>query len=109
MSKTKEIILLLISIITIPLLSFLLTYFNLDLKFNLNNFLKISDLLIILFIYTLIIVFVIYTKIKEVNEEIIEIKKEQKRLDEKIKIYKDIDYLKARVNLLEKGEKSGKN
>ncbi len=109
MSKTKEIILLLISIIALPLLSFIFTYFNFNLKFDLNNFLKISDLLIILLIYTIIIVFVIYTKIKEVNGDIDEIKIEQKKLNEKIKIYQEIGYLKARVDLLEKGGKNGKN
>jgi hypothetical protein len=109
MSKTKEIILLLISLVAIPLFSFLFTYFNLHLKIDLDNFLKISDLLIILLTYTIIMVFVIYTKIKEVNEDIAEIRLEQKRLDEKIKIYKDIDYLKARVNLLEIRGKNGKN
>jgi hypothetical protein len=109
MPKAKEIVLFFMGIIGLPLLSFMLTYFNFNLKFNLSNFLKISDVLIILVIYTIIIVFVIYTKIRERDEDINEIKVEQKRLGEKLKIHQQLIDLEARVITLEKGGKHGKN
>jgi predicted nuclease with TOPRIM domain len=52
---------------------------------------------------------IIYAKIKEVDEDIRKLDTEQKRLGEKLKIHEQLIDLKARIEVLEKGGKYGKN
>ncbi|MFW6310712.1 MAG: hypothetical protein ACOC1K_00590 [Nanoarchaeota archaeon] len=99
--KSKEFIILLLGLIGSILSGLLLRIFG---KENLHSF-SVIDFVIILVLVIVFIMFVVYTRIREINNEINIIRSEQKRLIEKLKIYEQLIELKAEVKNLRYGNK----
>ena len=99
--RSKEFIILLLGIIGSILSGLLLMIFG---KENLHSF-SVIDFVIILVLVIVFIMFVVYTRIREINNEINIIKSEQKRLIEKLKIHEQLIELKAEFKNLKHGNK----
>ena len=75
-------------------------------KIDLENF-SLQDILILIIIFTTVIIYVIYKRIGEIEGDIEDGKKDYKKIDERLKIHKQLINLEARLIVLEK-EQNGK-
>lgn len=98
---SKEIVIILIGIFGSALLLIIQDYFSKN-SINIEN--PLTAILTII-LASIVIILILYRKMREVNEELKEIKLDQQKLEEKLKIYKDISNIKERLNRLE--EKNG--
>lgn len=92
---SKEWIIVLLGIIGSALLGLLITSIN----FEINQFKDSITTIIIIIISAGIIIAIIYKKINEINEELNNQKNEQKKLDEKFKIYERLSKIEKKIGI----------
>ena len=93
----KDIIIILIGIIGTLLLSLLIPQEKL-IKFNFN----VNDYFWMLALSIIAIIYILYRKTNEINEELIKYDNNQKRLEEKLKIHEQLIDIKAAIKELQK-------
>ena len=97
MSETSEnVILLVFGAIISLVLAFSSKYVE---SFNFNTFKGIYTTLVLALIFILIIIFAIQSKTNEIKESIITMKYEQKKFDEKLKIYNRLAKIEERLKI----------
>lgn len=94
---SKNWIIILLGIIGSAIIAFLLKLQKIDFK----NF-QATDILLILGVAIIAVVFIFYRKIREINDELDNQEKEQKRICEKLKIYEQLIDMKAEIKELQK-------
>lgn len=101
--QAKEILIIAIGIITLPLITIFSKYF----KFiNLENPTP-NDIFILLILVVIVIIYVIYKRTGEIDKEIDDIKQDYDKLNEKLKIHSQLINLEARIISLEKETDNG--
>jgi len=98
--EAKELFIILIGT-AIPLI---LTLFFGD-KLSLDNP-SLENIFILLIIAVIFIIYVVYRRIGELGEEIVYVKEEHKKLEERLKIHQQLTNIEARIIALE--DKNGK-
>ena len=100
--QAKEILVILIGIVG----TLILTISFENRLINLGS-ITLQDILILIIISIIAIIYVIYKRMDEIEDDIENIKKDYNKLDERLKIHKQLINLDARLIALEK-EKNGK-
>ena len=93
--SSKEIVIILLTIIS-PIL---LGLFIKNIDFNIDRLKESITTGIIIIIATSTVIIIFYKKIKEVNKELENIKTEQTKLDEKLKIYKRLAKIEEKIGI----------
>jgi SNF family Na+-dependent transporter len=94
---SRDWIIIILGIISSIIIAFLLKLQKIDFK----NF-QATDILLILGVAIIAVVFVFYRKIREINDELDNQEKEQKRICEKLKIHEQLIDMKAEIKELQK-------
>lgn len=95
--QAKELLIILIGVI----ISLIITIFFQD-----NEEISIENIFILLIVAIAFIIYVVYKRIGELDEEIISTKEQYKKLQERLKIHQQLTNIEARLIVLE--NKNGK-
>jgi|SRR3989344_1580258 len=95
--QAKELLIILIGVI----ISLIITIFFQD-----NEEISIENIFILLIVAIAFIIYVVYKRIGELDEEIISTKEQYKKLEERLKIHQQLINIEARLIVLE--NKNGK-